>query len=337
MFHFSEFSVIGLVLFAIGYGSILPCVPAFGGDQFKMPDQTNQLRSFFSILYFAQNAGSLSSLFIIPVLTKDIQCFEDQNCYASAFGVPTLLTLAATVILVVGNYAVEYEHKTPQESILTQVFGSIGYAFQRKMTTSDQPDHWLDLAKDKYSNQLVEDVKILLKVLVIFIPLPMYFTLLDQKGSRWTFQANQMNGQFGSYVIKPEQIRLFNPAFVLILIPIFDKIVYPLCERLNFLRKPLQRMIIGGIWTACAFFISGFLELYLSKNSNVHILWMIPQVFVITVGEIMLMTTILEFAYSQVYARLIIVFILINNISFLGSEIYEIGFTSLFTTEYCTW
>ena len=77
-----------------------------------------------------------------------------------------MLTLAATVILVVGNYAVEYEHKTPQESILTQVFGSIGYAFQRKMTTSDQPDHWLDLAKDKYSNQLVEDVKILLKVLV---------------------------------------------------------------------------------------------------------------------------------------------------------------------------
>ena len=288
-------------MFAIGYGSILPCVPAFGGDQFKMPDQTNQLQSFFSILYFAQNAGSLSSLFIIPVLTKDIKCFEDQTCYASAFGVPILLTLAATVILVVGNYTVKYEHKIPQKSILTQVFGSIGYAFKRKVTTSEQPDHWLDLAKDKYSIKLIDDVKILLKVLVIYIPLPMYFTLMDQKGSRWTFQANQMNGQFGSYIIKPEQIRLFNPAFVLILIPLFDKLVYPLCSKLNFLKKPLQRMIIGGILTACAFFISGFLEVQLSKNNDVHILWMIPQVFVLTVGEIMIMSTILEFAYSQVH------------------------------------
>ena len=276
-------------------------MPAFGGDQFKMPDQTNQLQSFFSILYFAQNAGSLSSLFIIPVLTKDIKCFEDQTCYASAFGVPILLTLAATVILVVGNYTVKYEHKIPQKSILTQVFGSIGYAFIRKVTTSEQPDHWLDLAKDKYSIKLIDDVKILLKVLVIYIPLPMYFTLMDQKGSRWTFQANQMNGQFGSYIIKPEQIRLFNPAFVLILIPLFDKLVYPLCSKLNFLKKPLQRMIIGGILTACAFFISGFLEVQLSKNNDVHILWIIPQVFVLTVGEIMIMSTILEFAYSQVH------------------------------------
>ena len=266
-----------------------------------MPDQTNQLQSFFSILYFAQNAGSLSSLFIIPVLTKDIKCFEDQTCYASAFGVPILLTLAATVILVVGNYTVKYEHKIPQKSTLTQVFGSIGYAFKRKVTTSEQPDHWLDLAKDKYSIKLIDDVKILLKVLVIYIPLPMYFTLMDQKGSRWTFQANQMNGQFGSYIIKPEQIRLFNPAFVLILIPLFDKLVYPLCSKLNFLKKPLQRMIIGGILTACAFFISGFLEVQLSKNNDVHILWMIPQVFVLTVGEIMIMSTILEFAYSQVH------------------------------------
>ena len=57
---------------------------------------------------------------------QDIQCFGDDTCYALAFGVPALLMLVATVILVVGDKTVGYTHKAPQGSILTQVFGAIG-------------------------------------------------------------------------------------------------------------------------------------------------------------------------------------------------------------------
>ena len=227
-FHFSEFSLIGLLLIAIGTGGIKPCVAAFGGDQFKLPEQTRQLQTFFSVFYFSINAGSLISTFITPIFRQDVPCFGDDTCYALAFGVPALLMLVATIILVVGNYTVGYTHKPPQGSILTQVFGSIGYALKQKLSTSEKPDHWLDLAKTKYTPQLVEDVKIMLRVLVIFIPLPVFWALFDQQGSRWTFQATRMNGQVGSYIIKPDQMQLFNPAFILILIPLFDQIVYPL-------------------------------------------------------------------------------------------------------------
>jgi len=37
----------------------------------------------------------------------------------------------------------------------------------------------------------------------------------------------------------------------------------------------------------------------LTKENSVHILWLIPQFFVITVGEIMISITALEFSYSQ--------------------------------------
>ncbi len=36
-----------------------------------------------------------------------------------------------------------------------------------------------------------------------------------------------MNGAIGSYIIKPDQMQLINPAFILILIPLFDAVVYP--------------------------------------------------------------------------------------------------------------
>lgn len=71
--------MIGLFLIALGTGGIKPCVSAFGGDQFTS-DQSHLLQSFFSVFYFAINAGSLLSMLITPVLrgrnTK-------KSCYCS--------------------------------------------------------------------------------------------------------------------------------------------------------------------------------------------------------------------------------------------------------------
>lgn len=260
----TSFSLIGLLLIAIGTGGIKPCVSAFGGDQFKMPEQERQLQTFFSIFYFAINAGSLISTFITPIFRQDIQCFGDDTCYSLAFGVPALLMLIATVILVMGKSM--YVHKPAQGSILTKVFGSIGTALARCCTSREKKDHWLDHAKGKYDSKLIEDTKILLRVLLLYLPLPVFWALFDQQGSRWTFQATRMNGQVGSYIIKPDQMQLVNPAFILILIPMFDQVIYPIFAKINFLVKPLQRITTGGILTAAAFFISGFVELELAKT-----------------------------------------------------------------------
>ncbi len=57
----AEFTIVGLLVIAIGSGGIKPCVSAFGGEQFKLPQQAKQLAVFFSMFYFAVNAGSLIS------------------------------------------------------------------------------------------------------------------------------------------------------------------------------------------------------------------------------------------------------------------------------------
>jgi len=257
------FSIFGLVLIAIGTGGIKPCVAAFGGDQFKLPEQTRQLQTFFSVFYFSINAGSLVSTILTPVLREDVECFGEETCYSLAFGVPAVLMLIATVIIVIGKPM--YVMKPPQGNVLTGAVGSIYFAVKEKFA-GKTANHWLDLAKTKYDGNLVEDVKALLPLLLLYLPLPLWWALFDQTGSAWTFQAQRMDGVLGGTIVKPDQMQVANPVMILLFIPLFDKVVYPAFAKIGFLVKPLQRMTVGGLITALSFVIAGFLELQVSKT-----------------------------------------------------------------------
>lgn len=94
-FTIREFSLLGLFIIALGTGGIKPCVSAFGGEQFVRPQQDKQLEQFFSVFYFAINAGSLISTFVTPILREDVHCFGSNSCFPLAFGVPALLMIVA--------------------------------------------------------------------------------------------------------------------------------------------------------------------------------------------------------------------------------------------------
>lgn len=85
----------GLILICIGSGGIKPCVSAFGGDQFKLPEQAAQLTAFFSLFYLSINCGSLISTVLTPILRSDVHCFGENDCYSLAFGVPAILMIVA--------------------------------------------------------------------------------------------------------------------------------------------------------------------------------------------------------------------------------------------------
>lgn len=86
---------IGLALIVIGSGGIKPCVAAFGGDQFKMPEQAALIATYFSVFFFAVSAGSLISTIITPILRADVHCFGQTDCFPLAFGVPAVLMLVS--------------------------------------------------------------------------------------------------------------------------------------------------------------------------------------------------------------------------------------------------
>uniref|UniRef100_A0A672IL36 Solute carrier family 15 member 2 n=1 Tax=Salarias fasciatus TaxID=181472 RepID=A0A672IL36_SALFA len=212
-------SMVGLILIALGTGGIKPCVAAFGGDQFEEDER----QKFFSIFYMSINAGSLLSTIITPILRGDVQCFGG-DCYALAFGVPAILMVVALVVFIAGSGL--YKKNPPQGNILVEVCSCIGFAIRnrlRRWKYEAPRAHWLDWAEDKYPKRLIQEIKMVLRVLILYIPLPMFWALFDQQGSRWTLQSTRMNMAL---------VRLFwlmlNPLLILIFVPIFDLVIYPL-------------------------------------------------------------------------------------------------------------
>ena len=61
----------------------------------------------------------------------------------------------------------------------------------------------------------------------------------------------------------------------------------------------------------------------ISPNS-VNILWLLPQLFVITIGEVMFSDTVFAFFYSQGYCRSYIILLIAHKNNFLNNAgIYQ--------------
>ncbi|XP_076603528.1 solute carrier family 15 member 2 [Chaetodon auriga] len=259
-------SMLGLILIALGTGGIKPCVAAFGGDQFD-EENNKERQKFFSIFYMSINAGSFLSTVITPILRSDVQCFGG-DCYALAFGVPAALMVVALVVFIAGSPL--YKKNPPQGNILLQVCRCIGFAirnrWQRRKYESPRK-HWLDWAEEKYPRHLIQEIKMVLRVLVLYIPLPMFWALFDQQGSRWTIQAARMNMAFGdSFSIKPDQIQMMNALLILLFVPIFDLIIYPLVGLCRINITPLRKMATGMIFAALAFGAATVVEVNVVKT-----------------------------------------------------------------------
>lgn len=113
-------TTLGLILIGLGAGGIKPCVSAFAGNQFKLPEQARQLSIFFSLFYFSINIGSLLSTILTPIFRVDVQCFGDDSCFPLAFGFPAILMFIAIVVFVIG-YPL-YKMTKPAENIFAKVF-----------------------------------------------------------------------------------------------------------------------------------------------------------------------------------------------------------------------
>lgn len=99
-------------------------------------------------------------------------------------------------------------------------------------------------------------------MLVLYIPVPIFWALYNQQSSRWLFQGIRMDGCFlnSAIVVQPEQMEIFNPILILVLIPMFDMFIYPALGKVHLLRKPLQRMALGMLLGSVAFVTSSLVE-----------------------------------------------------------------------------
>ncbi len=149
---------------------------------------------------------------------------------------------------------------------------------------------------------------------IYFIFIAMYWSLWEQSnGQTWTLQATSdymdkhlfgflagvpgLNALSG-YEMLPAQIQVVNGLFILILVPVFTFVVYPLLGRL-FTLTPLRKIGIGLWIIAASYLIVAWIEGRIMKGITVSLWWQILAFAVLTASEVMVSITAIEFSYRQ--------------------------------------
>jgi proton-dependent oligopeptide transporter, POT family len=288
----------GCALIAIGAGGIKPCVSAFVGDQFR-PDQKHLLQKVYGLFYWMVNLGSASASLLIPVLLR-------SHGPAVAFGVPAVLMALAIVFLVAGRGRYVYVPPTgPNPHSFLRV---VATALSRRRERPAGSD-WLEAARAVHPEEAVDGARAVLRVSAVFAMVAGFWALFDQKGAAFILQARQMDlevGTFrvlgmtlGGFRLAESQMNAVNPFLVLMIVPLFQGVVYPGIERAGIRFPPLARMGVGMFLTLASFLIMAAIQAVIDGGGRPHVFWQVIPILVLTVGEVMISVTGLEFAFTQ--------------------------------------
>jgi POT family proton-dependent oligopeptide transporter len=100
--------------------------------------------------------------------------------------------------------------------------------------------------------------------------------------------------------MSPAQLQAANPFLVMTLIPLFTWGVFPFLERRGVELTPLKKMTAGMFVTALSFGAAAIVQTFVDRvGAPPSALWQLPQYVLLTVGEVLVSVTGLEFSYTQ--------------------------------------
>ena len=303
--------------------------------------EEHAVREFFNFFYFCINVGAVTSFTFIPLVKahfgfgvsfllptifmcmalaifyskrKEYIYRKTEGSGSSSIATTICICLQLVGQKVRGNYGhqtmAQHDDYQAAKEVLTNSKAapsitdnnSTSDAFLDETTTHDDMLAIVSPSSSSYEASL-EDAQQALKILPIMGMLPIFWMLYDQQGSVWTLQASRMN----LHGMEPEQLNLLNPLEIMVFIPLFDRFIYPAMEANGWNIAPLRRMGWGMVLAAISFVVSGFLENAMDKSSHpesISVLWQVPQITIMAIGEIFLSVTGLEYAYSKSPDRL---------------------------------
>lgn len=250
----------GLILIAIGAGGVKPNVSVMVGDQFKNENDPAIAR-LYDIFYFGINIGAFFSMLITPVLKNS------RFGAPLAFGVPGVLMLLALLIFLLGKK--HYKIKSAVE-------------IRREDTTP-----------------FLQQIKSVWQVLLVFSFIPIFWALYDQNGSEWVLQAGKMDLHFLGITWLQEQIQVINALLILILIPVFSFWIYPAMEKNGIRVTALRKFGWGLMLTIVTFALVAWIQTQIDAGIKLSIGWQLLAYLLLTVAEIFVSITGLEYAFSN--------------------------------------
>jgi POT family proton-dependent oligopeptide transporter len=167
----------------------------------------------------------------------------------------------------------------------------------------------LERARGLHPDDAVDGVRAVLRILIVFALVTPFWSLFDQKASTWIVQANSMTHPtfsfFGNeFKFLPAQMQAINPLLVMILIPFNNLVLFPAISSMGIKVTTLRRMTAGIALTGVSWLVIGAIQTSMDNGTPTSMMWQILPYAILTMGEVLVSATGLEFAYSQAPASM---------------------------------
>ncbi|XP_074578544.1 protein NRT1/ PTR FAMILY 4.6-like [Curcuma longa] len=335
----------GLYLTALGVGGIKGSLAPHGGEQFDESTASgHKARStFFNYFIFCLASGGLLAVtFVVWV--------EDNKGWQWGFGISTLTILLSIPVFLAGSPL--YRNKVPTGSPITTIAKVLLAAISsRRSNFQSARNAVIDLeqsspAKESKESEVrpgeelkwlnraaegrplhgalsctaheVEDVKVVLKLLPIFLSTIMLSCCLAQLSTFSVQQAATMDTRVGALTVPPASLPIFPVIFIMALVPLYDHAIVPLARRATGSDTGithLQRIGMGLALSVVAMAVAAAVETKRKRVARrvgegfkgplpITFFWVAFQYLFLGSADLFTLAGLLEFFFSEAPARM---------------------------------
>ncbi|CAF1541779.1 unnamed protein product [Adineta ricciae] len=329
-----------LIITAIGVGAVQANMAVFGAEQVR--EQRSRMR-YFDIYYAAVNTGGLLAFGAIAYL-------QINKGYFVGYLIPGVLLFLAFILFVLGCKC--YVHIKPQDAVITAFLPVVINAFQSWRTRrrsqsgainrnelhreqpiveteADSTDYlsftvsrpswsFLDHAKvennGRFPDRIVNDIKSLRRIMVVFLLLTPYWLLYVQVETTFIVQGAHMKLPTSFKRMPVVWLSLANQMIIIVTIFVLNTFVYKRLQASGRSFPINTRIVIGMTSAALSMCMAGTVEIFRQNicktqnftqiiadkeyvAANMSVFFQFPQYVGIGLSEVFTSVASLEFAY----------------------------------------
>ncbi|ORX40241.1 putative integral membrane peptide transporter [Kockovaella imperatae] len=331
---FPAFMII-LIILAFASGMIKPCLGPMLCDQspVKRPtiittkkgervilDPQTTIARYFLIFYWCINVGSFFGL-----ATSYAERFVG---FWLAFLTPGIVYMIVPVVLVIASKSL-YK-APPQGSVVLESLAVMREIFRRgglrkifkpnefwilaKPSHIAEQDGGIDTHKVFWDDRFVDEIRQSYAASAVFFLIPVFLLADGGIGNA----ENDMSTAMVLNGIPNDVFNNFNPLAIIVATPILTYGLYPFMEKIGYPLKPMTRMCIGFLLGGANMVIGAIVQkkIYATSPcgdfatncpagvSTVSVAWLIPLYTIPAVGELFVLVTSYELAYTRSPARM---------------------------------
>ncbi|KAK4424482.1 protein NRT1/ PTR FAMILY 4.6 [Sesamum alatum] len=328
-----------LCLLALGVGGVKGSLPALGADQFDPNDakEAKGLASYFNWLLLSTVIGSSVGVTVVVWVATN----KNNHNWWKGFLITAVGASLGYVLLLLGKPF--YRLKVPRDSPLIRIAQVIAVAVRnRGLSLPESPSELYEInekdsestaARIAHTDQFrcldkaailapntepspwkvctvtqVEEVKVLARMLPIIASTIIMNTCMAQLQTFSVQQGYRMDPRLGSFRVPSASIPIIPLLFMIILIPIYDRLFVPFVRK--FTKHPsgvtqLQRVGVGLVLSAVSMSIAALVEVKRRNQSlknplrPISLFWLAFQYGIFGIADMFTLVGLLEFFYKE--------------------------------------